>query len=373
MSADAEIQTYNTPSPLFGHREIMDRIFNGHQQNRLHHGWLLAGDEGIGKFRLAQQIAAWILSIKDTAAQPLFEDGEGHPHPADIEVESEEARLVFGNTHPDLLLLQPEQDDKNKSGLIKTEQLRKLPAFFAHHAARSKWRVAIIDSLDVVNRAGMNAMLKTLEEPPANCLLLLLSSRPGQILPTIRSRCITANLSPLTSTDTAGVLATIWPDADKEALGLLAGLSKGAPGRALQLADAGVLDMFEASCSLLSDNRAKPADLIALAEKWSAGGARGRPVRQAASYLFPELLLLATLYQMESDAAHQNSLAQIGFIEQAARVLAIHHTPEQLANLHREFGASYQLNERLYLDFAPIMTKFFFDLTRDLRSQSANR
>ena len=373
MSADAEIQTVNTPSPLFGHRDILDRMFNSYQQNRLHHGWLLAGDEGIGKFRLAQQIAAWILSIKDTSAQPLFEVGDAPPHPLHIEVESEEARLVFGNAHPDLLLLQPEQDEKNKSGLIKAEQLRKLPAFFAHHAARSKWRVAIIDSLDVVNRAGMNAMLKTLEEPPANCLLLLLSSRPGQILPTIRSRCITAHLSPLSAVDTSGVLATIWPDADKEALDLLAALSKGAPGRAVQLADANVLDMFEASCSLLSDERAKPADLIALAEKWAVGGARGRPLRQAASYFFPELLLLASLYQMGSNAIEQNSMAQIGFIERAARFLAIRHSPEQLADLHREFGKSYQMNERLYLDFAPIMTKFFFDLKRDLHSQSANR
>ena len=90
-------------------------------------------------------------------------------------------------------------------------------------------------------------------------------------------------------------------------------------------------------------------------------------------YLFPELLLLASLYQMGSNAIEQNSMAQIGFIERAARFLAIRHSPEQLADLYREFGKSYQMNERLYLDFAPIMTKFFFDLKRDLHSQSANR
>ncbi len=290
-----------------------------------------------------------------------------------IEVDSEDARLVFGNAHPDLLLLQPKQEDKNKSGFIKAEQLRKLSAFFAHHASRSKWRVAIIDSLDVVNRAGMNTMLKILEEPPENCLFLLLSSRPGQILPTIRSRCITAHLSPLSDVDTSEVLATIWPDEDKEALDLLAALSKGSPGRAVQLAEANVLEMFEATCSLLSDERTKAVDLIALAEKWSAGGARGRPLRQAASYLFPELLFLASLYQMKVSAEEQNSLAQIDFIERAARVLARRHLPEQLANLHSEFGKSYQMNERLYLDFLPIMTKFFFDLMGDLHSQSVNR
>ncbi len=215
----------------------------------------------------------------------------------------------------------------------------------------------------------MNAMLKTLEEPPNNCLLLLISSRPGQVLPTIKSRCITANLSPLSRADTIGVLRTIWPDADMSMLEILGGVSKGAPGRALQLAEAGVLDLFEASCRILSDAKAKPADIIKIAEKWAAGGVRGRPAHQAASYLFGEILSLASLYSLSASTALQNSFASIPFIEEAARTLARHHSAERLAVLYGEFTKSYQLNEQLYLDFAPVMTKFFFDL----HSQSAKR
>ena len=370
MSETAQNQQNSLPTPLFGHRDILEKLYAGFQQNKLHHGWILSGDEGIGKSRLARQIAAWILSVRPDSDNALFGSEDILPdHPSELALDGEEARLVFANAHPDLLLIQPEEEEKNKSGLIKAEQIRKLPAFFAHHSARSKWRVAIIDNLDVVNRAGMNAMLKTLEEPPNNCLLLLISSRPGQVLPTIKSRCITANLSPLSRADTIGVLRTIWPDADMSMLEILAGVSKGAPGRALQLAEAGVLDLFETSCRILSDARAKPADIIKIAEKWAAGGVRGRPARQAASYLFAEILSLASLYSLSASTALQNSFASIPFIEEAARTLASHHSAERLAVLHGEFTKSYQQNEQLYLDFAPVMTKFFFDL----HSQSAKR
>ena len=370
MPASAEIHANEAPFPLIGHTDILDRMQVGLDQNRLHHGWILSGDEGIGKFRLAQQIAAWILSVSDAQTAGLFEgEAPASLHPATLPVDGEEARLVFNNAHPDLLVIQPEEDEKNKSGLIKTEQIRKLPAFFAHHSARSKWRVAIIDSLDVVNRAGMNAMLKTLEEPPSNCLLLLISSHVGGILPTIRSRCITANLSALSAEETHAVLHKIWPEADAQQLEILAALSKGSPGRALQLAQAGVLDLFQASCTMLSDAKTKPADLITIAEKWAGGGARNRPVRRAASYLFPELLLLASLYRVGGGSADQNPFARIDFVEQTARALASRLSADQLACQYQEFIRTYQMNERLYLDFAPIMTKFFFDL----HSQSRNR
>lgn len=370
MPASAETHVSDAPLPLFGHTDILDRMHVGLQQNRLHHGWILGGDEGIGKFRLAQQIAAWILSVADDNSAGLFEgEAPASLHPSAVPVDGEEARLVFGNAHPDLLVIQPEEDEKNKSGLIKTEQIRKLSAFFAHHSARSKWRVAIVDNLDVVNRAGMNAMLKTLEEPPSNCLLLLISSQIGGILPTIRSRCITANLAPLSATETSAVLHRLWPDADPDQLEILAALSKGSPGRALQLAEAAILDLFQASCTMLLDVKTKPADLIHLAEKWAGGGARNRPVRRAASYLFPELLLLASLYRVGGASADQNPLAPIDFIDQTARALASRLSAEQLACQYQDFIRAYQMNERLYLDFAPVMTKFFFDL----HSQSGNR
>ena len=140
-------------------------------------------------------------------------------------------------------------------------------------------------------------MLKTLEEPPSNCLLLLISSQMGGILPTIRSRCITANLAPLSATETSAVLHRLWPDADPDQLEILAALSKGSPGRALQLAEAAILDLFQASCTMLLDAKTKPADLIHLSEKWAGVGAQS-PGSAGGKLFVSELLLLASLYRV---------------------------------------------------------------------------
>ena len=69
--------------------------------------------------------------------------------------------------------------------------------FFGSTAGEGGWRVAIVDPLDDLNRAGENALLKVLEEPPPRALLLLVSHAPGRVLPTIRSRCRTLILRPL--------------------------------------------------------------------------------------------------------------------------------------------------------------------------------
>ena len=122
------------------------------------------------------------------------------------------------------------------------------------------------------------------------------------------------------------------------------------------------IDALQAEVALLKKAQSKPAGLNNLAEKGAGGGARNRPVRRAASYLFPELLLLASLYRVGGASAGQNPLARIDFIDQTARALSSRLSAEQLACQYQDFIRAYQINERLYLDFAPIMVKFFFDL-----------
>ena len=108
----------------------------------------------------------------------------------------------------------------------------------AHKSARGRFRVTVIDSMDEVNRNGANAMLKLLEEPTENSVILLISSRPGQLPPTIRSRCRVVRLSPLDSPSCRDVLSKKWPDADSKQVDLLSAF-QGAPGRAVSLAESG--------------------------------------------------------------------------------------------------------------------------------------
>jgi DNA polymerase-3 subunit delta' len=146
------------------------------------------------------------------------------------------------------------------------------------------WRVAIVDAVDDMNPSAANALLKTLEEPPERGVLLLVSHAPGALLPTIRSRC-------------RGLRFRSWPEADvatfvearadisaEDALAL-ARMSRGSPGRALQLAATGAIAADQAARELL--RRLPEADLAAL--QALADGFRGGEGPERFALLFDRL------------------------------------------------------------------------------------
>jgi DNA polymerase-3 subunit delta' len=102
-------------------------------------------------------------------------------------------------SHPGLLLIRRPYDVRNKrfSASIPVDEVRRLRAFLSHTAAGGAWRIVIVDSADDLNPSSANALLKSLEEPPARTLFVLISSQPGRLLPTIRSRCRTLELVPV--------------------------------------------------------------------------------------------------------------------------------------------------------------------------------
>ena len=122
---------------------------------------------------------------------------------------------IAGQAHSDLLVLRARHQRKDRQAftVIRVEDVRRTVPFFGSTAGEGGWRVAIVDPLDDLNKAGENALLKVLEEPPPRALLLLVSHAPGRVLPTIRSRCRTLILRPLAAEDVARALAAAMGDA----------------------------------------------------------------------------------------------------------------------------------------------------------------
>ena len=344
------------PQPaLRGHDLFLERFAEQARGGRLAHGWLLTGPSGIGKARVAQTLAAWLLA--GGADQPGLLDNRATAAEILQVLESDpQARQVIGGAHPDLLLVRPELGEQNKSGQIKTDQLRRISAFLSQTAGRGGWRAVILDSLDEVNRNGANALLKILEEPPERTVLFCLSGKPGSVLATIRSRCQLGRLHPLGLEDTRAVLAEVWPEAEADTVKDLARLSGGAPGRAVLLAEAGAADLFAETCAIIAAGQGASA-MASLCNRWGPGGARGRAMRQSALFLFEQLFT-----QAARTAAGGPPPDWPDYASAALRHLCDRHSSGQLADMHRMLLHDLQEAEARYLDFGAVLHQFFFKI-----------
>ena len=332
---------------ITGHDHFLAEIAKSLSAGRMHHAWLLAGPVGIGKASMARLAAAWFLS-EGAQSSALFDMER-----LDVKIDPEDfgTSLVLKGAHPDYKLIAPETED-NKSGQIKIDQIRELLPFMMHKPARGSWRVAIIDSMDVVNRNAANALLKLLEEPPEQAVIFLIASHIGHLPPTIRSRCRLVRMTRLAPDECMAVLGRIWPDVDTGQIEILNKLSQGAPGRAVQLEDSGAAELYQVACALLQSSPLDQPALATLCTKWGRGTAAGHEVRAGAVFCIDRLLRNAALRASEIKAVDLCSF-EIPVIERLARC----HSPKQLARFHVEFVTNAAKAERLYLDFPKFLER----------------
>jgi DNA polymerase-3 subunit delta' len=226
---------------LFGHRAAEDFLARSFRSGKSHHAILIEGPEGIGKATLAFRFAHHVLSHPEPASAPAFLDD---PDPAS----AVSRQMASGASHNLLHLTRPtdEKTGRTKSA-ITVDEVRRAGHFFSQTSGTGNWRIVIIDPADDLNRNAANAILKMLEEPPRRALFLVLSHAPGKLLPTIRSRCQTLRLSPLSDADLAQALAGLGLPLDGgKTEEMVLGLSKGSVSRALKLLNYGGTDIIAA-------------------------------------------------------------------------------------------------------------------------------
>jgi DNA polymerase-3 subunit delta' len=188
------------------------------RRGRLAHAYLFLGPEGVGKASIAQALTA-ALNCAD-----LREDGDACGMCPSCK------RLAAG-THPDFLIIAPTSEGRQPQ--IKIEQIRELRRVTAYPPVGGGWRVALIKPAEALNDAAANSLLKTLEEPPPQHLLILTAGVEADLFPTVVSRCQKLALAPLPYSLITQEL--IRRSLSPSQAALMAALSGGSLGRALVL------------------------------------------------------------------------------------------------------------------------------------------
>jgi DNA polymerase-3 subunit delta' len=183
-------------SEILGQPRATTHLQNALEQDRLAHGLIFAGPAGVGKRTTALALARALFC---TAEIP---DGTGGCE------QCEDCHLIEAGTHPNLLIqdMARAREEKSTASQISIAQIRRLRSDLALRGVRGHRKVAIIEPAEKLTTDAQNALLKTLEEPPAGSVLILVTSNADALLPTIRSRCQRIHFSPLSPSHLATIL-----------------------------------------------------------------------------------------------------------------------------------------------------------------------
>ncbi|MEW6213808.1 MAG: DNA polymerase III subunit delta' [Nitrospirota bacterium] len=198
------------------------------QRERIPSSYLFAGESGIGKKFTAVNLAK-TLNCQNPPSPPFRKGGLGG-FEIDCCDECSSCKKIDAGVHPDFLLIAPE------GGQIRIEEIRAIDDILSFKPFEGRKKIVIIDEADTMNPYAANAFLKTLEEPPKDSLIILISSNPDRLPDTIRSRCSRVNFTPLSKEACGKVIKTVSSQQSTKQyprLSTLVRLSMGRPGLAI--------------------------------------------------------------------------------------------------------------------------------------------
>lgn len=228
---------------ILGQQQAINLLKAAVRSGHIAHAYLFTGIEGIGKFTAAVAFAK-ALNCREQAD--------------DFCAVCTACRKIDKRLHPDCFFIEP---DKN---VIKIEQIREIQTRIIFKPLEGNKKVVIIDQAEKLNLHAANCLLKTLEEPPDDTVLILVAHTGAPLLPTIRSRCQIIRFAPLST----AVIRTILSDQEREAdIEFIAALSQGSIKRALALLGTGFLAKRREIVQLLvAESTGSGAPLLHLAK-----------------------------------------------------------------------------------------------------------
>lgn len=270
------------PSPrdnpyLIGHEAAEATLLQAFRNRRLHHAWLITGPRGIGKATLAFRFARFLLANGNHQSEhpPLALLGEEVTAGLHVAPEHPVFKRIASGGHADLISVSRRVNEK--TGRLRpeilVEDIRAIANLLAHTSAEGGWRIVVVDAAEDMSRSSANALLKVLEEPPPQSIFLLVSHAPGQVLPTVRSRCRQLALRPLTHSVTLTLLRRYCPAVAPDEADRLAYLCQGSIGLALLLRDRDGLALHQTMLQLI--RKLPDLDLLALNQLGDQVGSSG--------------------------------------------------------------------------------------------------
>lgn len=217
-------------------KKILQRVIGS---GRMSHAYLFRGPDGVGKRFCAQLVAAYLNCHHPS------EDGGCSACPS--------CRKYLSGSHPDITLVSPEY------GVIKIDRIRELCRSLSYPPYESAVRVVILEDIHSMRQEAANALLKTLEEPPENNILILTAESSRAILPTIISRCQVIPFYGLTASQTAEILGGLYPDMVPADAAALAAISDGSPGKGILLSEQGVIEAWALVLQVISSHPGESA------------------------------------------------------------------------------------------------------------------
>ncbi len=266
VADDEELTPRNNPE-LVGHDDLEQQFLNEYKAGRLPHAIILAGAMGIGKATMAYRLAKFLLANPE-APEDLYVDPNNLSY-----------KRVASGGHADLLVIEREFDEKRGrfKNEISVDAVRRIHPFLQKTSAEGGWRIVIVDGAEALNRNSQNALLKVLEEPPKNTLLILTTSKPGAFLPTIKSRCRSINMQPLSDTLVSQLIGKSVPDASMQEQKVLTQVAAGSIGKAIEFYDAEGIEIYNQALEIVqSSPNLNMVKLHELADKFGKYGAERR-------------------------------------------------------------------------------------------------
>lgn len=198
---------------IIGHNRAIEALKSSIMNKTVSHSYLFQGEEGLGKKMVAYVFAKTLLCK------------EGRDQPCNTCVS---CMKFDSENHPDFFLIEPDK------GLIKKAQIEDLVRNVGILPFESNRKIFIIDDSHKMNLEGKNTLLKTLEEPPSYVTIILITSSPNNLLPTILSRCQSVKFYPVQSSKIEHYLVNLYSKSIEEAT-FVSNFTKGSVGKSISL------------------------------------------------------------------------------------------------------------------------------------------